>query len=148
MNDISAFPGSGKVSLLAQLLEAGRTDTVYRDLYLERAYALLSGLPPHSEYLRLKCSKVEIDDLLRQVSPALERQEWVKVKELTGRMRVLRQMVEEKHALAELAGKIYEPIDVPFNPFDPGLQAVLALSRQDPAQLRDCQRITFTQVSF
>ena len=137
MNDISAFPGPEKVSLLAQLLEAGRTDTVYRDLYLERAYALLGALLPHSEYLRLKYSKVEIDDLLRQVAPALERQEWVKVKDLTGRIRVLRQMVEEKHVLSDLAGKIYEPMDVPLNPFDPGLQAVLAVSKQDPSHLRD-----------
>jgi hypothetical protein len=137
MNDISVFPSLEKVSLVAQLLEAGRTDTVYRDLYLERAHALLSALLPHSEYLRLKHSKLEIDDLLRQVAPALERQEWAKVKDLTGRIRTLQQIVEEKHALSDLAGKIYEPIDVPFNPFDPGLQAVLALSRQDPAQLRD-----------
>ena len=71
MNDISVFPSLEKVSLVAQLLEAGRTDTVYRDLYLERAHALLSALLPHSEYLRLKHSKLEIDDLLRQVAPAL-----------------------------------------------------------------------------
>jgi len=137
MSEISALTGSEKVSPLVQLLEAGETDTLYRDLYLERAHALMDALLPHSEYHRLKHSKVEVDDLLRQVAPALERQEWVKVKELTGRIRVLRPMVEEKHALSDLAGKIYESIDVPFNPFDRGLQAILAPSRQDPAQLRD-----------
>ena len=142
MNQISAFSGSENASLSAQLLEAGETDTVYRDLYLERSHTLMGELLPHSEYLRLKHSKVEIDDLLRQVASALERQEWVKVKELTGRILLLREAVDEKHTLAELAGKVYEPIDVPFNPFDPGLQAVLALSRQDPAQLRDCVVVT------
>src|SRR3990172_3926607 len=142
MNEISGVPDSEKVLLVSQLLEAGKTDTVYRDLYLERAHVILGALLPYSEYLRLKHSKVDIDDLLRQVAPALERQEWVKVKELTGRIRVLRQAVEEKHALAELAGKIYEPIDVPFNPFDRGLQAVLAFSKQEPARLRDSMVVT------
>jgi hypothetical protein len=142
MSEISALPGSEKVSSVSQLLEAGKTDTVYRDLYLERAHALLGALLPHSEYLRLKHSKVDIDDSLRQVAPALERQEWVMVKELTGRIRVLRQTVEEKHALAELAEKIYEPIDVPFNPFDRGLQAVVAFSKQEAARLRDSMVVT------
>ena len=142
MNEISGVPDSEKVLLVSQLLEAGKTDTVYRDLYLERAHVILGALLPYSEYLRLNHSKVDIDDLLRQVAPALERQEWVKVKELTGRIRVLRQAVEEKHALAELAGKIYEPIDVPFNPFDRGLQAVLAFSKQEPARLRDSMVVT------
>ncbi len=142
MNEISGVPDSEKVLMVSQLLEAGKTDTVYRDLYLERAHVILGALLPHSEYLRLKHSKVDIDDLLRQVAPPLERQEWVKVKELTGRIRVLRQTVEEKHALAELAEKIYEPIDVPFNPFDRGLQAVLAFSKQEAARLRDSMVVT------
>jgi len=137
MSEISALTGLEKVSLVAQLQAAGKTDTVYRDLYLERAHALLGALLPHSEYLRLKHSKVEIDDLLRQVAPALERQDWVKVKDLTGRIRVLREAVKVKDTLLELAEKIYEPIDVPFNPFDRGLQAVLAFSKQESARLRD-----------
>jgi hypothetical protein len=135
-----------KASLVSQLLEVGNTDTLYRDLYLERAHALTGELLPHAEYLRLKCSKVEIDDLLRQVAPALERQEWVKVKQLTGRIRVLRPMVEEKHSLSDLAGKIYESIDVPFNPFDRGLQAILGSSRQEPAQLRDNVVVTLASL--
>ena len=49
MSEISALPGSEKVLLVSQLLEAGKTDTVYRDLYLERAQAILGALLPHSE---------------------------------------------------------------------------------------------------
>ncbi len=128
---------SAKVSLILRLMEAGNIDTLYRDLYLERAHVLTGALLPHSEYLRLKYSKVEMDDLLRQVAPALERQAWAKVKELSGRIRVLRQTVEDKHALSDLAGKIYEPSVVPFNAFDRGLQGVLAFAKQEPARLRD-----------
>ena len=128
---------SAQVSLILRLLQAGNIDTLYRDLYLERTHALTDALLPHSEYLRLKHNKVEIDDLLRQVAPALERQEWMKVKELTGRIRLLRQTVEEKHALTDLAGKIYEASEVPFNPFDRGLQTVLTFTKQEPARLRD-----------
>ena len=60
MNAISAFAGSEKVSPLAQLLEAGKTDTVYRDVYLERAQALLGALLPHSEYDL--CSIIRTDE--------------------------------------------------------------------------------------
>jgi len=137
MDRQSAGASSAEVSLILRLLEAGNIDTLYRDLYLERAHVLTGALLPHSEYLRLKYSKVEMDDLLRQVAPALERQEWAKVKELTGKIRVLREIVEENHALSDLAGKIYEPSDVTFNPFDPGLQSVLAHAEQQLTQLRD-----------
>ena len=71
---------SAEVSVILRLLEAGNIDTLYRDLYLERAHARMGDLLPHSEYLRLKYSKVNIDDLLRQVAPVLERQDWLKVK--------------------------------------------------------------------
>src|SRR5688572_4335815 len=92
---------SAEVSLILRLLEAGNVDTLYRDLYLQRAHALMSDLLPHSEYLRLKYSKVNIDDLLRQVAPVLERQDWVKVKQLTGRIRRFCEAIKVKHDHAE-----------------------------------------------
>jgi hypothetical protein len=71
---------SAEVSVILRLLEAGNTDTIYRDLYLERAHARMGDLLSHSEYLRLKYSKVNIDDLLRQVALVLHRHDGVKVK--------------------------------------------------------------------
>ena len=137
MNGISIITGSQELASVSRLVDVGKTDTVYRDLYMERAQVILGALLPRSEYFRLRCSKLDIDDSLRQIASALERQDWMKVKELSSRIRLLRKFVDEKQALSELAGKIYEPVDVPFNAFDPGLRAVLGLSRQDPAKLRD-----------
>jgi hypothetical protein len=129
--------GSTNITLISSLLGAGKTDTVYRDVYFERARRMLEEFLPHAEYRRQQYSKAEIDNLLRQVAPALEHQEWVKVKELTTRMRVLQQTADEKRVFSELAREIYDSIDVPFNPFDPGLRAIGAFTKQDSLQLRD-----------
>jgi hypothetical protein len=137
MNEISPSTGSQKLASVSQLVEAGNIDTVYRDLYIERAQVILAAFLPQAEYFRLRCSKLDIDDLLRQAASALERRDWLKVKGLSGRIRVLTEIVEKNRTLSELAGKIYEPIGVPLNEFDPGLRAILGLARQDPANLRD-----------
>lgn len=137
MAEALASQVSTRISLVSQLVEAGSTDTVYRDIYLDRGRELFQKLLTPAEYLRVKCSKIDMDDLLRQIASALERQNWAKVKELTGRVRVLRQIVDEKSALLELAQKIYEPIDVPFNPFDQRLQSILEFSKKEPPTSRD-----------
>ena len=45
-----------------------------------------------------------------------------------------------------MAGKIYEPTDVPFNAFDSGLHAVLAFSKIEPTQLRDNLVVTLVSL--
>ena len=127
---------SAKVSLLILLLKAGNTDTVYRDLYFDRARRILAEFLPHAEYLRQQRNKAEIDNLFRQVALTLERREWAKLKELTSRMRLLEEITHEKYGVSELAREIYESIEVPFNPFDPRLFAVRDFKIEDPAQLR------------
>ena len=137
----SESTSSAKVVLIAQLLEAGKVDTVYRDLYLERAQNLIASLLPPGQYHRLKYVSVEIDDLLRQVAPIVERQEWAKVKELTSRIRALQRTVEANHALLEIGAKLYEFPDICLNPFSQGMQSVAALSKDEPA-LRDALVLT------
>ncbi len=99
--------GPDTLQVISQIREAGRTDTVYRDLYLQRARAFFAPLLPYPEYLRLEEDKVSIDNLLRQNRAAVERGEWSKVKELSGRIRALRQIVEGKRSLLELGQALY-----------------------------------------
>ena len=60
-------PEVGTSRVVARLVDVGRMDPVYRDLYLHRARALLSALVSLQPYFRLQRDQVEIDDLRRQV---------------------------------------------------------------------------------
>lgn len=129
--------GPDTLQVISQLLEAGKTDTVYRDLYLQRARAFFAPLLPYPEYLRLEQENVSIDNLLRQNRAAVERGEWNKVKELSGRIRTLRHWVEEKRPLLERGQAIYEAADVPLDPFSPGFQTLFAASGQEIGRVRE-----------
>jgi len=132
------------LQILSQLLEAGKTDTVYRDLYLQRARAFFASLLPYPEYLRLEQEKVSIDNLLRQNRAAVEHEEWSKVRELSSRIRTLRRLVEEKRPLLELGQAIYAGSEVPLDPFSPGFQSLFAASGQEliEAQARVVEHLT------
>jgi hypothetical protein len=123
--------GSEALRVVSRLLEVGKADTVYRDLYLQRARAFLTPLLSYSEYLRLEREKAAIDDLLRKSRSAVDHRDWVKVKELADQVRTLRRMVEGKRSLLELGGEIYNVVEVPLDPFSPGFQTLFAVSEQD-----------------
>lgn len=124
-------------SLISRLLAVGNTDTVYRDLYLQRARALFAGELSRADYMRLRHVQLEIDNLLRQSRVAIERGEWAKVKELAGRLRALRRQVAEEGSLLALAEEVYDPADVPLDPFSPGLQTLAARSGQELVRIRE-----------
>lgn len=129
--------GPDTLQVISQLREAGRTDTVYRDLYQQRARVFFAPLLPYPEYLRLEEDKVSIDNLLRQNRTAVERGDWSKVKELSGRIRALRQMVDEKRSLLELGQAIYDATDVPLDPFSPGFRSLFAIPGQEIVRVRE-----------
>lgn len=56
-------PGPETLQVILQLLEAGKTETVYRNLYLQRARTFFASLLPYPEYLRLKQEEVSIDTI-------------------------------------------------------------------------------------
>src|SRR3989337_3858391 len=93
---------SAKMEIVSRLLEAGRADTVYRDLYLQRAFDYFTPLFSDEEYLRLKSENAEIDHLLRQSRSAVESGDWLRVAQLSGRIRATKQAGEEKGALLSL----------------------------------------------
>lgn len=129
--------GSVMPRLVSQLLEAGKTDTVYRDLYLQRARTFFAPLLPYPEYLHLEQEKISIDNLLRQNRAAVERGEWSTVQELSSRIRALRHIVEGKRSLLELGQAIYEVSDVPLDPFSPGFQTLFAVAGQELMKVRE-----------
>ena len=109
---------------------------MYRDLYLLRAFDYFAPLFSGEEYLRLKSEHAEIDHLFRQNRSAVESGDWLRVAQLSDRIRARKEAVDEKHTLLSLGSGIYDPPDVVLDPFSPGLQGFLLASGQTPEEVR------------
>lgn len=121
--------GNGSaLKVVTRLIEAAKTDTLYRDVYLAHAKEMYFPLLSHREYLRLTRDKSAIEDLLRQSHAAVEREDWSGIRDLTGRIRTLRQSMDGKKSLLELGREVYEPTVVLINPFSPGLHEIPSAS--------------------
>ncbi|HJX14723.1 MAG TPA: hypothetical protein VJ386_03255 [Candidatus Deferrimicrobiaceae bacterium] len=122
---------------MSRLLEVGRTDTVYRDLHLQRALSYFAPLFSDQEYLLLKSEKAEIDHLLRQSRSALESGDWLRVAQLSESIRGRKGALDKKSTLLSLGSEIYEPPDILLDPFSPGLQGFSLAPGQTPEDLRE-----------
>jgi hypothetical protein len=132
---METFP-SAKMEIVSRLLDAGRTDPLYRDLYLQRAFDYFAPLFSDEEYRRLMSENTEIDHLLRQNHSAVESGDWLRVAQLSDRIRARKEEVDEKRILLSLGSGIYDPPDVVLDPFSPGLQGFLFASGQTPEEVR------------
>ncbi len=128
--------GTETLSLIGRVLEAAEADPVFRDLYLQRARALLAPLLSYSEHLRFEREKVLMDGWLRQSRAAVERRDWTKVQELVGQMRALRQEREEKRGLLEVGERVYEAEPAVLDPFSPGFPSLFQVSEHALEDLR------------
>jgi hypothetical protein len=128
---------SRKLEIVSRLLEVGRTDTVYRDLHLQRALSYFAPLFSDQEYLLLKAEKAEIDRLLRQSRSALERGDWLRVAQLSEGIRGRKGALDKKRTLLSLGSEIYEPPDILLDPFSPGLQGFSLAPGQTPEDMRE-----------
>ncbi len=120
-----------------QLVEVAAVDTVFRDLYLQRAVELLAPSLTIAEYHRLKKEPAEVDDLLRQTRQAVAQQEWTRVQELTGRVAALRSVLESRQSEVRLADEVYGAAEVVVDPFSPGFDVLLSKTDQAKIALRD-----------
>ena len=124
------------LSLVSTLTEVGTLDTVYRDVYLERARALLTGVLPLEEFRQVEHQKAELAMLPLMIGRALEKADWSRIKELSSRSEVLRQTVEGKARQIPLAQAVYAVTDVRLDPFSPGLQPFTGFAAKDLPALR------------
>ena len=124
------------VELVSQLVEAGNLDTVYRDVYVQRARALLAGAFSAEDFRRIERQREELAALPVAIGGALERGDWAAVKALSGRGDELRQAVEGVRRQADAARGIYAVTDLALDPFSPGLLAFTRLAVKDRTALR------------
>lgn len=128
------------------LVEAALVDTVYGDLYLQRARDFLEPALSEAEFASLQRLETEALNLPNRISVAMKQANWIEVKELSSRMSSLKRTLEEKENLRKLGEKIYKPGEPSLDPFSPGLQGLArggdpqALLKQLSAKLEQLQR--------
>ena len=140
---MASRPGTDGDALqrVSTLVEVGSLDTVYRDVYLERARAVLGEVLSLDGFRRLQQEQVELAQLPLTIGRAVEKADWPRVKELSGRSQALRQALEGKGSLIEAARDVYAVTDVKLDPFSPGLQPFISLPTKESVGAPDaCRR--------
>jgi hypothetical protein len=131
-----AATGGDPLSLVSRLTEVGSADTVYRDVYLGRARALLAGVLSLEDFRRIEQQRAELAELPLAIARAMERANWSLVRELSGRAQALRRAVEMQSGLTEAARDVYVASEVKLDPFSPGLQSFTRIPAQSLPGLR------------
>ena len=124
------------VDVVRLLTEVADADTVYRDVYIARARALLAGELSSEQYHGFRGMQQEIENTVAMSRAATILKDWKLVQELSTRAEALRRGSESKAALMALGELVYDAPSVAIDPFSPGLTA-LAKSGGDLAEVRD-----------
>ena len=125
------------LALASKLFDIGTVDTVYRDVYLNRARTVLGGAIAISEFQGIERQKADLAMLPLMIGRALDRADWPEVKALSDRAATLRRSLDGKHRQMEVARKIYASDDVKLDPFSLGMQSFTRLGAKDLLSLRN-----------
>lgn len=119
------------VTLVGQLIEIGKLDTLFRDLYLQRARALIGTFFAEGSYLQHKQNSAQIPWIEQQLRAGVERGDWKRCTELTERLRQLRTSVAAGSQFAKLAKTIYDHAgDVSIDLFSSGLNVFVGVGNE------------------
>jgi hypothetical protein len=105
---------------IALLIEAGKTDTVYRDVYLRRARDLFSPTLDEPGYRAIGSMQKELDELVRHTRSAVLQSNWEKAAELSAQADRMRKTIDAQAGTVALAKDVYEADRVAFDTFSPG----------------------------
>jgi hypothetical protein len=131
MSKSSSAPQESASQIISRLVEISSLDTLYRDLYFQRARELMSSLLSRTTYIRTKDSLASLGWVERQLRAAVERGDWKKAGELTERVRATRASANASAELMGLAEAVYDrAADIPMDPFASGLQVFFGDSQK------------------
>src|SRR5688500_7248793 len=102
------------------LIEAAKTDTIYRDVYLRRARDLLSPTLDESGYRAVASMQKELDEVVRHTRSAVVQFNWEKAAELSAQAGRMRKAIDAQAGIAPLGQHVYDADIVAFDPFSPG----------------------------
>ncbi len=123
-------------SLITAIIEVGNIDTVYRDVYIDRARTLLAPVLSLEEFGRLEQQRAALAELPATIARELEKANWSLVKALSQRTQALKQAIDDKGALLQSARSVYDVRDVRLDPFSPGLEPFTRIPKRALATLR------------
>jgi hypothetical protein len=124
------------LAIVSLLVEVSNVDTVYRDVYLGRAGALLTPTLSAEGFHRLEQQQVELAALTTPLGRALEKANWPVVRDLSQRAAGLKKTAEEMKKVFEIGRGVYAAADVQLDPFSPGLQQLTRVPATDLPALR------------
>jgi hypothetical protein len=109
--------------LVRLLVEVADVDTVYRDVHLRRARALLTPELTAEQYRGMQGVAEKIEDTTARSRAAAMVQDWPLVQELATRADELRRSAEATAGLLAVGELVYAAPPVAIDPFSPGLGA-------------------------
>lgn len=124
-------------AIISNLINLGRTDTLYRDLYLLRARDHLEKDLSRQGYLELKRMMVKEAGLPNQIRNSMTHNDWQQVQDLSGQYKWLQEELESKKIVQDLARKIYDNQDIAIDPFSPGMHKIAGYSSSRLDDLRE-----------
>lgn len=137
MSKNAAVKPASASQTVSHLLDISRLDTLYRDLYFQRASELMEDLLTRAAYTQIKQSAASLGSVEQQLRSAVERGNWARTRDLSERIRTLKGSVATMGDMMRLAEALYDRVaDIPIDPFSPGLYVFMGGS---PARLREWQ---------
>jgi hypothetical protein len=116
---------------ISELIEVSKFDTLYRDLYLQRARELMSTTLSEAAYTNIKQGTAELGLLEHQLRASIEQGNWKRACEFTDRVSQIRKTAAAKSASIGLADVVYDKsTNVPMDPFSPGFHVFLNASTE------------------
>jgi hypothetical protein len=105
---------------IALLAEISILDTLYRDLYFQRAHKLMEPVLSNPAYARMKESLASIGSVEQQLRAAVERGDWSKSHELTERIRAIKGSAAAVGEWRKYGKILYDgAADISIDPFAP-----------------------------
>ena len=126
------------LTTVARLVEISALDTLFKDLYLQRARSLLSTVFSRGSYDGFKENSRQVPWVEQQLRASVERGEWARVSQLTERLRELKASVASASQSSKLAEAVYEEgSDVAIDNFATGLNVFVGVDAETLRGRRD-----------
>jgi len=117
--------------IVDRLNEMTKLDTLFKDLYLQRARTLLSGIFSNGSYIQYKENSAQLPYVKQQLRVSVERSDWKRSSDLTERLRQLQTRVAAGSQFAKLAESIYErAADVTIDQFSTGMNVFAGVTTE------------------
>ena len=126
MSKAKATASATPQEIVPSLVEISTLDTLYRDLFFQRALELMGTVLSQDAYRNIKANAASLGMREQQLRGAVERGDWKKTGELKERVRTIRESVARASQSMALAEAVYDGLtDIPIDPFSPGFHVFL-----------------------